>query len=911
MMTLFKALIKPKLKTVFILILTAVIVMLSIHTNGSLNGSDLEIIKRLDDNRAAHANVILLESVFEDDESMNLMFNVLESFKDKGVNYAVDDYPYLQQSRFMGIDFYPVNYNLHGIYVHNDTNFLVAQSQSDVSQMYEVVKGKDLAFLELNEIAIPYNMLSYYDLSFEEAIGSTITITQTRGLYSRNLIGSNPQFNAAYCEMFSVDEECYTYVDESKTYEMDFTVSSLVQKISEKKASANVVFNPSIDFFKPDETQSNDIFHFVNQDSIERIESLWIDTIHDMDDILLESVYNLSYVDDDLIQSVKESLSNKSEMEPDLLKKKIINIRFDKYSKGLENELAEAIGKINVTSNNSRRSGFRLDSLASKLDKEPMVTSVLKVLSQYVLLGVLLSSFYSFYIHFRNQIRTSTKEISALLMQGIPWSRICATYLWELFVVFLVSVVVFGTVSSLIHVARLSDVLYSSSVFQYRRTILWSVIYFVVLSGIVVAILRPFRKDILMKYKKAAQTQLSFVSLTYKSMIRDLSVKRVFKYIASTLGFAFSISLVIAVIVLSFSSSYHLRNLYSKETFGIQFDYMIRFTDSERPNQEIYDLTYAYAETQAPIHKQSDILFMDHSLWGGNSNFYKSSEIIFFNEIEAFVPLQSGTYPPHWSEIKGEFPDYKREALVSRRHLDKRDINKKKNEKRVEDSYLFYYENEDSFYENAYQIYGTVNALYNNGWVLSTYNPEYVSPENIVQVQTDQYVLNLKEGTDVTSFETLLTHEGVEFLKYDSLMEDFQAMNIAMNETALLISATVILLMSVLLSINIGGVLLSIKMEVEEDNLLFKHLGLSQRLLSRVDILVLILRGLVSFIFLLVLIMAIYPFFFNDLLSAFGLFSMPGSILPTFSFISAVCVLILIILFVVLSHRKINMPTKP
>lgn len=879
MRELFKALIAPKIKTVYILVLTAVIVMMSIHTNSSINGAELEIIRKLDANNAPHASVILLESI-SDPKDLETMLGVLDSFEDKGVHYASDEYTYLEQNLASYVTLLPGSFGNYPNQSYPNSNVLIAEPDSNEGGRYQVVSGKKINELTDHEVAIPVNTLEHFGFTYEEALGKTITVTQQRSIYSKVLRGEDPKLTVEYCVIFE-EEGCYKNVSKVIDVESELTIASLTQKIGDKMSDDKFEFNPGIEFFKPDEDNQT-MFFFMTEGTRETIFEGLIAANDEINTFFLSTIDDLPYDvfsskerreeilnDDDFILNVDHRSTEQ-----------VVNIRFDRYSRELENELAEAIGKINVSVDNQRRSGFRLDTLASKLDKQPMVTSVLQVLSTYVLMGVLLSSFYSFYIHFRNQIRTSTKEISALLMQGISWNKVVGVYLLELGLIFIISVGVFGLVSLVLHGLKMSDVLYASQMRIHAKTLLYGLLYFLGLSLIIILSLSPFKKDILMKFKKASQTQLSFVSLSSKNMIKTLSLKRVFKYIASTIGFAFSISLVSAIIVLSVSSSNHLKNLYSKDTFGIQFDYMIRFTDEARERDEIYALTQEFAETQAPIYKVPDIIFMDHSLWGGNSNFYRSSEIVFVNEIEAFVPLQEGTYPPHWTQIKGDPPPYKKEALVSRRHLDKRDI--KKSDKKVENSYLFYYESEDSFYESAYHIYGSVNALYNNGWVLSGYAPRYVSPGELVKVETGQYVLNLKADTDIEAFETMLDSQNIEFLRYDMLIDDFQAMNNAMNQTALLISLTVTVLMLVLLSINIGGLILSVKMEIKDDDSLLTQLGIAKGTLTRVNTSVMILRVMLSFIFLLLLIGIIYPFYFESLLSAFGLFSMPGSILVPF-----------------------------
>lgn len=338
----------------------------------------------------------------------------------------------------------------------------------------------------------------------------------------------------------------------------------------------------------------------------------------------------------------------------------------------------------------------------------------------------------------------------------------------------------------------------------------------------------------------------------------------------------------------------------------MQFDYMVTHNGEVNSSlgtvEDLFAKTGEYSDAQAQIFKNEGVLFMDHDLWEGNSEYYKSSEIVFVNEIKEFVPLESGEYPPYWKDLKGDPPNYDQTALLSRRHLDRRNMSKKQKDPKA--GYLFYYPDESSTYEMAYQVYGTVNALYNNGWALASYYPMYISEGNVMLVITSQYVLNLKDDVDRVVFEKVLDEWGVDYISYDVLLAEFQAMNNSMNDVALLISLSVSILMSVLLLINIGGLRLSVKIEIKDDDTLFANMGISSTIINRLNGSVMILRVLASIVFLFIIIGLVYPRYFNDLLGAFGLFSMPGSILVPFVVGSLVAMVLLIVSFFVITKRR-------
>lgn len=904
MRVLIKALVKPRIKTVMVLMFSALIVVMSIHTNISLNGNEAEIIRQLDSTNAPHATVSVLPIV-NGEEDMELLYGVLDGFVASGLKYSAEDVISFEQPMHFNVkvDNHSIGYGSSGgsAFDLDETNVLLADNKGSISTQYRSVLGKNITELEDGEVAIPQYLLSEYGLTLDNAIGSIIEAKQSRTLRFLYSLSDFYDSNRPECTQANLSEECNTYGDVVTSKVIEVKVASVVQDLSYAQSDESNDFNASIDFFMPDRDKSRN-YVFSNENTISKFRSFSEDILEDekvnVFNFFKDFGLNEDHIlmrDDRFSEIVMEVMGDKYPV------KKLINIRFDNYSKGLEDKVAAAVSRINISKpGTSVQPGFRLNTLQAKMDKEPMVTSVLKVLSNYVLLGVLLSSFYAFYIHFRNQIRVSSKEIAALIMQGIPWISIVSTYLLELALIALVSLGLFGVTIVGASLMGLSVVLYATTPILIIKSMGYSLVYFGILVFVVVVSLLPFKKNILMKFKRAAQTQISFVKLTKSNLVSSISIKRLFKYIASTVGFAFSISLVGAVIVLSLSSSFHLKNLYSKETFGMEFDYMI--LGEMEDMQEIYEGTLDFAKVQAQVYKREDILFMNHDLWEGNSRYYKSSEIVFINDIEEFVPLESGAYPKHWSENTGMHADTTPQALVSRRHIDKRNIG---SSSRVEDKYLFYYPNESSFYEEAYGINGKINALYNNGWALYTYEQEFISEGNIIEVRYPQYVLNLKEDVDATVFEAYLNEHGIEYLKYDLLLSDFQVMNNAMNERALLISLTVSILMAVLLFINISGLVISVNSEVASDNELMLRLGVKNSLVQRINVSVYVLRVIGSLVMLGALISIVYPIYFKELLGAFGLFSMPGSILKGFVLVCSVLLVVLVVSFLGLrKHRS-------
>lgn len=914
-MKLFKALVSSRRKTVYILALTSFIVLASIHVNVSTMGADREIINGITKGPGAHARIDL-SVAFYDEELEGKLISLMDSYADQGVSYERQTYVPLTLSYedALPIGENPNNYNdslfRRG---HDISSGLIHNNTSD-GLSYTAVKGKPVDQLADHEIAVPYNLLKEYGLSIEDALGKEIDagvyVNLTAVVFKQNTPGcvlENGEMNWHNSDT-TLNDKCYDFIPSESESELPLTVASVVTDLSMSKMVAGDDFKPGFEFFESDNSESG--YFIVNETTYQEMMYDRYTTVDFEIEKLTREVANYE-IEPSGIASTKnfEELSNYLGGEF-LLEDYNYNIRYDHYTRALEDQLAQDIGRIK-RSVSSHESIFRLETLSERLDKEPMVSGVLKVVSTYVLMGVLISSFYSFYIHFSNQLKTSTKEISSLLMTGVSWLRIVFVYFIELCVVTLLAVLGFSILSFTMSQINMNPLLFTQSFSAYFQTLKYALVFFTLIFVLIVIKLYPFRKNVLMRFKSGSKTRIKWTGLTHQSMIRQLSLKRMFTYLTSTLGYALSISLVVLMIVLAFSTGSHIKNVYSKDTFGIHFDYMVFPLANGESVEEGWETFYgaeSFTEDQALIFKKTGILFMDHSLWEGNTNFYKSSEIVFVNEIAPFVDLQSGAFPSHYSEIASESSAFDQEALVSRRHIDRRDAKvavKNKVSSRVEDSYLFYYESVYSYYEDAYTIHGTVNALYNNGWVVYGYQPAYVNLEGELDFDlTDQFVLNLKDDVNPKEFEAWLDDRGVQYLSYDPLVESFQKNNDAMNATSIYISLSVLILMVVLLIINLSGLVFSVKLDNREDDLLFARMGMSSRLLKSMDRLVLILRSLVSIVFFVVLLVFVYPKFFDSLLGAFGLYSMPGSILvPVLTVLGGVSI-VLIALYLFLGRPR-------
>ena len=592
-MKLFKALVSSRRKTVYILALTSFIVLASIHVNVSTKGADREIINGITKGAGAHARVNL-EDAFNLEEYEDELVSLLDSYAGQGVSYERQKYvplgvSYLGDYLMIQNSDYYVD-SLFNTSSHN-TSALIHNNSPDGS-VYTAIKGKPVDELANHEVAIPYNLLKAHGLTMENALGKQISSEIFADLrlivFKNTLAGCNPG-DEYYEYDGSIKLDCFDELSFQSESNLPLTVASVVTDISMSKMVSGDDFKPGFEFFETDVPETG--YVIVSEATYQEImfDRYLID--FELEKFVREAGYFEAGPSE--ISSAKNFEEISSFVGGEFpLETYNYNIRYDHYTRVVEDQLAKDVGRIKECVY-SCQSIFRLETLSGRLDKEPMVSGVLKVVSSFVLMGVLISSFYSFYIHFSNQLKTSTKEISALLMSGVSWHRIVFVYFIELCIVTLLAVLGFSVLSIIMSKVNTNTILFTQSFSSYFETFKFSLVFFTLIFGLIAAKLYPFRKNVLMKFKSGSKTRIRWTGLSHQSIVRQLSLKRMFTYITSTLGYAFSISLVVLMIVLAFSTGNHIKNVYSKDTFGIHFDYMVFPVANGESEEDGWETFYA------------------------------------------------------------------------------------------------------------------------------------------------------------------------------------------------------------------------------------------------------------------------------------------------------------------------------
>lgn len=863
-MILIKGLIRGYHKTVVILILTMFIVFSSLHVLNSFTNSADIMGEQLTSSGAYHSKVKMNTIYYSSDPLKNAHAQEETRTKVESLISKYDGH-YIEQmsQQYSIVHLYEEDFQMDEEEIEPDKlesqmlRFDLVPWDEKVKKSYVTYQGKDLDELQGNEIAISRDVAVALKNLGVDPLGYEFNFYFTKyGMF--NLMPLFPEMEDVIKITYRVESIVET--KRSQLLKKDLETLEYPEFFETYESFAEVFISPEI-----------------HQSNIDLI----TDAFKDEEDL------------GDWVQGLNQENENPSYF-----------VYFNNYSIDQERKFVEEMNLMYETSpGRGRQKTANVDSFSDFVLMSPIVDELLAVLSQFIVSGVLISCMYSFYIHFKNQLRTSLHSISALLIQGVSLFRITMTYLIEIGFIYicglslyLLSIPIFSKVSRV----------YVDSKFAIVGSIQYSIYFLMFVMVMVGVFLLRLRQSVFTKMKTGGRTQIKGLKLSQAKYVSVLAFKRLVTYFNSTLGYALSLGLVVSMLFMSIIASTQIKHIYSKDTFGIQFDYMIMNASADQ-----YGLTQEYSKDYAIVQRTDNALFMDTHIDRDNAGYYRATTLTFYNTIDAFVPLVKGKYPPDHKDTIASSANHREEALVSRRHMQKRDLvvyDEVKVSNPVERAYLFY-NLPNQYQEKAVKVYGTTNTLYNDGWNVFLYGRMY-DKDQFTDVPIPQYILNLKEDVNYLEFEAFLDDQGLEYISYDRLMSLFQEGNDAMNGVSLSILTTVLILMSTLLLINMSGLRLSMKYDHEKDDELLVQIGVRKNIITSTHTMVMLLRGLATGVIIIPILGILYPPFIEAVKKAFGLYILPMTLFGPIMLLVVSVVLLLWISYFAYNRRSMKMLSK-
>ena len=604
------------------------------------------------------------------------------------------------------------------------------------------------------------------------------------------------------------------------------------------------------------------------------------------------SIHFIQYwLDQDYIGSIEELI--------EYSQNKLLKIKYDNFSFEKERELMNFLNSFQSYNFSLYDNTSNFESLTILTKSNPLIEMLKSSISKFVVSMIVISSTYAFYIHLKNELHSKRKTLGTLNIVGVSFKEIIKTYFIFFTKIFSVSYLITIIITNILG--------YFKENFKPNSIILFylfglSLIFFILIFGIfLISLIRNRSKG----YEEITSGGLSFIRLKEMKqdrLIRNLSMKRFTKTINLTLGFALSLALSIAVVLISMSSLNSIKNVYQQETLGLNFDYYI-----DNPNLDIYRSLKEKGMDLAAVYKEGNVTFLDYELNNPVDNITTGSTITIYDDIEPFITLDLGEFPPHVSTWVGESYDallWRTDILASKRLMDINDLYVSSDPNGpVDKHYLFTKENVND-YERALPIRGSFVTLMDRGFI--SYNYKMLNERGIEKgiEHLDPVIVKLNDKMDRALFEELLTKEKMEFVHIDKILKEFSKSNEKVNQDSFDILLVIIIAMTIQTIFNLSGVLVQVNLNKKKEDEFYHKIGLREKLLNKVHRSELVLRFIMTSIFVLVLSLILLPLLNGSIKEAFAIIHLPTTLVKEIVIASIVSTIILSLLIPITSKFK-------
>ena len=577
-----------------------------------------------------------------------------------------------------------------------------------------------------------------------------------------------------------------------------------------------------------------------------------------------------------------------------------LKVYYDSYSLSKEEEL------VNYISSHAKRlpvyfqdSVYRIDSLKTLTRSNPLPLMLKSTISKFVVSSIVLSSLYAFYIHLKNELHDKSKTLATLHLVGISKREIIKTYLSYFLKIFIASLIATFTITTVL--SFISDT-YRFNLRITLFTILASFVFLVLVFGIFLFNLSKILKN---SHTSVKSGQLSYIKtgkFTQSRLILSMALKRITRTVGLTIGFAFSVALSIAVVLVSLSSLSSISNVFHEKTLGLHFDYLI-----ENASVDVFLEFKESAYDVAKVEKDNNVYFLDYSINNPVDDVTMGSIITLYDEIEPFVEVDLGQYPPHHSTFYAEkAPDLYAQVhlLSSKRLMDKNELYIMDDPRGpVDKHYLFMKDYLNSF-EEALPIRGSFSTLLDRGYVGLLYRKAPMDSIKSDKSQVHSFIMNLDDTTNKTEFEAKLIEQDIEFIKYDDVLKEFKASNERLNKDTYEILSLIVIAMLIQALVNISGVMVNVKRYRNEEDTFYRRIGIRNKTLRKVNQIDVMLRFMLSFIFVMIFTAILLPLVNDGLKLSFAISYLPSSLFIEIIVSSIVLVVLMLNSILVVSKYK-------
>lgn len=611
---------------------------------------------------------------------------------------------------------------------------------------------------------------------------------------------------------------------------------------------------------------------------------------------------------DTLAKIYEKYVQTKAEVYEGDIMNCIAKIHFDHYSVQDEYNLRSSVFNNYVYENEDMDGNYDVVLLADEMNANKVTQGIFEFISLSVSITLCFSSFFVFYAYMKRKLLEDKEKLSIMAANGVLRKNISRAYMRMYANDFIISTGAWILITCIFIVFIQKFAPYDITLlfpFNFMNFVIAggiAIIFFLFINIMIHLQVHSTLKGSLFQTLKKGHLHLSRRKkpIGYKRQTLFMAMRDIVTQPFTSMRNIISLGIVLMSVSLLISTYSLLTNLYNKDTYGLQFDYIldggIAYDDFMELDEEYID-KYAFME----YGSLREYLVDDRSFRDiVDINFYPGVQIHLTGKLDDFVTLQEGVYPTDTtSEEASEMRFYAfQKGMIPRRlahDFDRRIYSEDLDSKDTLKAYVGVSDGSPWGTSSRY-IYGYTDSLANNGYIIYTRsNMMPINQENYPEFPTT--ILYLKDQSKAKAFEKALQKKGYTFDSYDKMLKVIQKNNNEVNGKLFYVMFVVMGLCFITLLITLYANVKADIAQKKEENECFYRIGISHSLILKREWIRQLIMLALAILFAIVLF-AIVQFPYFDMLGIkLGLFK-----LPTYSYAIFMVFMGIIILSMITSY---------
>ena len=482
-------------------------------------------------------------------------------------------------------------------------------------------------------------------------------------------------------------------------------------------------------------------------------------------------------------------------------------IRFHDYHEQDEYDLRSRmyLDYTYITGEMASYPDFRL--LAEEMNANKIMNGIFQFVSLCVTICMLISSCFVLYAFMKRKLIKDQEKLSLMFMNGVRRLNIRNAYLLEIVQIFIqafiIHLILLFMMQWFLHVLNRYDLLLLFTLsMKGWLLIIGSTLLFLaaLLFQVTLQVRSCFKGNLVTAIRSRSLHLKHHKSIHYRYQSLQMALRDIVTTPFSSLRSVVSLAFVFVTLLVLSGTSTILFHLYTPETFGLSFDYMLKgpisFSSFTKLQKTYLDEDFVFvAAESADTSVYRCFMVDDRSNRDENLyHYYPGLLMIMDGPLDKFLPLRKGTYPQEANEQHlGERAFELQYGMTTRRLEHDFGLYTMQDKKVAQDDTLrtkTYVEYSLNHYLSASQLHGFTESIINNGYI--TFFRAKRRPLNTYWYpEIPTTLLRLKDEKQAATFETTCKQQGITYVRYKDILDVLQENNNALQARLFAIMAGV------------------------------------------------------------------------------------------------------------------------